>query len=78
MPIHADTVWIGLSFTQRHPKGSLAWTGNVRGSLTRVSDADGAFLESLLRSQAAEDGQLYPVDADEYRKLLAHRVRLAD
>jgi len=78
MPIHADTVWNGLSFTQRHPKGSLAWTGNVRGSLTRVSDADGAFLESLLRSQAAEDGQLYPVDADEYRKLVAHRVRRAD
>jgi hypothetical protein len=59
MPIHADPVWSGLSFTQRYPKGSLAWTGNVRGSLTRISDADGAFLESLLRSQAAEDGQLY-------------------
>jgi hypothetical protein len=56
MPIHADPVWSGLSFTQRYPKVSLAWTGNVRGSLTRVSDADGAFLESLLRSQAAEDG----------------------
>jgi len=50
----------------------------VRGSLTRVSDADGAFLESLLRSQAAEDSQIYPVDADEYRKLVAHRVRRAD
>ena len=77
-PIQADAVWHGLSFTQRHPKGSLAWTGHVRGSLTRVSDADGAFLESLLRSQAAEDGQPYPVDADEYRKLVAHRVRRAD
>jgi hypothetical protein len=77
-PIQADAVWQGLSFTQRHPKGSVAWTGHVRGSLTRVSDADGAFLESWLRSQAGEEGQAYPVDADEYRRLVAHRVRRAD
>lgn len=77
-PIQADAMWHGLSFTPRHPQGSLAWTGHVRGSLTRVSDADGAFLESWLRRQAAEDGQPYPVDADEYRKLVAHRVRRAD
>jgi hypothetical protein len=54
--IHTDTVWNSLSFTQKHPKRSLTWTGNVRSSLTRVSDADGTFLESLLRSQVAEDG----------------------
>jgi hypothetical protein len=77
LPIHAEAVWNGLSFTQRLPKGSLAWTGRVRGSLTRLSDADGAFLASLLQSQV-EDGQNFPVDEDEYRKLASHRIRRAD
>jgi hypothetical protein len=77
IPIHVDTVWNGLSFTHKLPKGSLAWTGKVRGSLGSLSEADGAFLDSLLRSQAG-DGQVYPVDADERRKLISHRVRRAD
>jgi hypothetical protein len=46
LPIQAEAVWQGFSFTQRHPKGSVAWTGHVRGHLTRVSEADGAFLEA--------------------------------
>ena len=77
-PIQADAVWHGLSFTQKHPQVSLAWTGHVRGSLTRVSDADGTVFESWLRRQAAEGTQPYPVDTDEYRKLVAHRVRRTD
>jgi hypothetical protein len=77
LPIHAEAVWHGLSFTQRLPKGSVAWTGRVRGSLSGLSDADGAFLASLLHSQA-EGGEIFPVDADEYRRLLSHRVRRAD
>lgn len=77
VPIHADTVRQGLSFTQRLPRGSIAWTGRVRGSLSGLSETDGAFLESLLRGQA-EDGETFPIDADESRELASHRVRRAD
>jgi hypothetical protein len=77
VPIHADAVWQGLSFTQRLPRGSNAWSGRVRGSLSRLSDADGAFLQSWLHTQA-EGGEIFPMDADESRKLASHRVRRAD
>jgi hypothetical protein len=77
VPIHEDRVWMRLSFTRDLPKGSIAWTGRVRGSLTRLADADGALLESVLREQA-DGGAAYPVDEDEYRRLLGHKVRRTD
>ena len=36
IPIHDDAIWTGLSFTRGLPKGSLGWTGKVRGSLVRL------------------------------------------
>ena len=77
VPIHDDRVWKQLSFTRDLPEGSIAWTGRVRGSLTRLSDADGALLEAVLREQQ-HGGPAYPVDPDEYRRVLGHRVRRAD
>lgn len=74
VPIHDDSVWKNLSFTRDLPQSSIAWTGKVRGSLVHLSDADGRFLESLLREQASA-GRSYPVDVDEYNKLLAHKVQ---
>jgi hypothetical protein len=49
----------------------------VRGSLTRLSDADGVVVESILREQM-DSGPSYPVDEDEYRRVLGHRVRRTD
>jgi hypothetical protein len=77
VPIHVDQVWRGLSFTRELPSSSIAWTGKVRGSLARLSDPDGQFLESLLREQAAS-GTAYPVEPEAYRRLLAHKVRRQD
>ena len=78
VPIHEDRVWKRLSFTRDLPEGSTAWTGRVRGSLTRLADADGALLESILREQAGGGAASYPVDEDEYRRLLGHKVRRTD
>lgn len=77
VPIHEGEVWTNLSFTRDLPTSSIAWTGKVRGSLTRLSDADGQFLETLLARQATA-GRDYPVDPDEYARLLGHKVRRQD
>jgi hypothetical protein len=53
LPIHDDVVWNGLSFTRRLEKGSIGWTGKVRGSLVRLDDSDGRFLAQKLREQAS-------------------------
>jgi len=77
VPIHENRVWSSLSFTRDLPTSSIAWTGKVRGSLARLSDADGQFLEALL-AQQANAGQDYPVNPDEYARLLGHKVRRQD
>lgn len=77
VPIHDESVWRGLSFTRDLPPSSIAWTGKVRGSLTRLSSEDGVFLERVLRDQA-DGGKEYPVDPAEYARALGHKVRLRD
>lgn len=77
VPIHDDRAWNQLSFTRGQSKRSSSWTGKLRGSLVQLDDADGLFLESLIRSQV-EGGQTYPVDPNEFKKLATHRVRRAD
>jgi len=77
VPIHEDRVWNELSFTRGQSKSSSTWTGKLRGSLVQLSDQDGSFLDSVITSQAT-DGKVYPVDADEYRRLAGHRIRRAD
>lgn len=77
VPIHEDSVWNGLSFTRGQSKRSSSWTGKLRGSLVRLDQADGAFLEGVVRGQV-DGGATYPVDQNEFRKLVTHRVRRAD
>lgn len=77
VPIHDDRVWNQLSFTRGQSKRSSSWTGKLRGSLVQLDDADGVFLENLIRGQV-DAGATYPVDPNEFRKIATHRVRSAD
>lgn len=40
------------TFTKALPKKSQAWTGMVRGSLRKLDDEDGQYLETLLLKQS--------------------------
>lgn len=77
LPIHDERVWKHLSFTRDLPAGSIAWTGRVRGSLTRIVQSDGELIESVLSAQTS-GGVEYPVSDEEYRRLLGHTVRRGD
>jgi hypothetical protein len=52
IPIHDDSIWSRLSFTRSLEKGSIAWTGKVRGSLVRLDSRDGKFLTEVLTAQS--------------------------
>jgi hypothetical protein len=77
IPIHDDTIWTGLSFTRGLEKGSIAWTGKVRGSLVRLDNRDGKFLAERLTAQSV-GGRRYPLDEQESRKLTTHTVTRTD
>ena len=77
LPIHDDAIWGGLSFTRRLEHGSKGWTGKVRGSLVRLDDADGKFLDQALRKQATT-GKAYPLDEQDTKKLATHTVNRPD
>lgn len=77
IPIHEEAIWRGLSFTRELPKGSLAWTGKVRGSLARLDDTDGIFLAEKLSDQVATPID-YPLSEGDQRKLATHRVVRSD
>lgn len=77
LPIREKFIWTALSFTKDVEVGSAAWTGKVRTSLNKLSDADGQFLQNSLLTQE-KTKHLYPVDEDAYRRLLAQKVQRAD
>jgi hypothetical protein len=77
IPIHDEVVWNGLSFTKGLDKGSIAWTGKVRGSLVRLDERDGKFLSELLQRQAGK-GKVYPLDEQDKKKLATHTVNRPD
>lgn len=77
IPIHDDDIWTKLSFTRELSKDSLAWTGRVRGSLSRLDDRDGAFLERKLKEQA-NLSENYPLTENDQRKLAKHTVNRPD
>ena len=77
IPIHAENIWNGLSFTQGLEKGSTAWTGKVRGSLVRLDDKDGKLLFDLLQKQSG-GGETYALDDEDTRKLATHTVNRPD
>jgi len=77
IPIHDDEIWSRLSFTAKLNKGSLAWTGKVRGSMVRLDDADGKFLFDMLTAQD-QHKKPYPLDEQDVRKLKTHVVNRQD
>jgi hypothetical protein len=76
VPIHDDTIWTGLSFTRELEKGSIAWTGKVRGSLVRLDNRDGQFLAEKLTAQSV-GGRPYPLD-EQYNRHPRGRTRPDD
>ena len=77
IPIHDDAIWTGLSFTRGLEKGSLGWTGKVRGSLVRLDDRDGRFLAEKLTAQVVS-GTSYALGEQDVRKLATHTVTRSD
>jgi len=79
LPIHEDRVWNALSFTrgQKRSSSTCTWTGKLRGSLVQLTENDGALLEEAIKAQDS-GGVTYPVDENEYKRLLTHRIRRAD
>lgn len=77
LPIHDDKVWNGLSFTRTLEKGSIAWTGKVRGSLVRLDDKDGKFLAEALSAQV-QLRRTYALDDLDRKKLMTHTVNRQD
>jgi hypothetical protein len=77
VPVYEDRVWDRLSFTQGRDRGGSAWRGMIRGSLSELEDADGAFLESLVREQAQTKKQ-YPINNTQLRRLAVHRISRED
>jgi len=61
-------VWDHLSFTRDCDRASSKWTGYLRGSLAKIPDEDGAYLEELLRRQSSEPVD-YPLSDAEGKKL---------
>ena len=63
-PIQADAAWHGLSFTQKHPQGvfGLDWPCERQFDSGLGDGWHG--LRVMVRRQAAEGTQPYPVDTD--------------
>jgi predicted RNA-binding protein len=77
IPIRDEIVWEQLSFTKGQDKNRSSWTGKIRASLTALSDEDGKFIEQLLNSQR-NDGKIFPIDPDDKKRMIIHRVRRID
>ncbi len=77
LPIHEKKVWDGLSFTKGCVPSSSAWTGKVRTSFNRLSDEDGAFLESQILAQQ-HGGETYPIDEEGFQKLSLRQIHRTD
>lgn len=77
IPINEDICWKYLSFTKTLPKKSLAWTGMVRGSLRKLDDVDGEYLENLLFQQL-QNPKEYKLSEVENKKLKLSIVNTVD
>ncbi|MGH8041651.1 MAG: hypothetical protein ACREPN_06370 [Rudaea sp.] len=73
LPIHETSVWNSLSFTRTLEKGSIAWTGKVRGSLVKLDEKDGKFLAQALVAQTVQP-KPYALDDADRKKLTTHTV----
>ena len=58
LPIKDGQVWTTLSFTRDHDPRSSKWTGRLRGSLNRLPEEDGRFLERMLLARTTADDSI--------------------
>jgi hypothetical protein len=72
VPIKENVLWEELSFTRNHAKAGSTFTGSLRNSLNKLSDADGAHIERILWGQE-KAGKIYEVDETRYRKFISQR-----
>lgn len=77
LPIHSELIWANLSFTRKLERGSIAWTGKVRGSLVRLEETDGRFLHETIIDQSSQ-GKAFPLDDHDAKKLATHTVTRPD
>jgi hypothetical protein len=77
IPVYDDIIWNHLTFTKHLSKNSYGWTGMIRGSLRRLENSDGQYLEQLLIKQATTP-TIYPLDDAELKKLKAPVVKTQD
>ena len=77
IPVDEDLSWKNLSFTKKLPKKSTAWTGMVRGSLRKIEDTDGQYLERILHDQLT-NSIIFPLDELDRKKLKAPTVKTQD
>lgn len=77
IPVDEDICWNNLSFTKKLPKKSTAWTGMVRGSLRKIEDQDGQYLEKILLNQTMNPS-IYELDESDQKKLKAPTVKTQD
>lgn len=77
IPIREEEVWNQLSFTKGMKQTGSHWTGRLRSSLSTLGEEDGRLLEQLLLKQVGTRKN-YPIDEEEYEKLLIHKARRLD
>lgn len=77
IPVNDKISWNFLSFTKELPKKSMAWTSMVRGSLRKLDEEDGKYLETLLKEQASQL-KIYPIPENLQKKLSAITVKTQD
>jgi hypothetical protein len=79
VPIKEKVIWDALSFTKgASPESATGWTGVLRRSLNRLTAEDGRHLETVLGRQVEGQGESYPLDEDQFRRLIARPVRRED
>lgn len=78
IPTNESILWDHLSFTKKHSKGHLGWTGMIRGSLRRLSDKDGKHLNDTLLKQNSAEGISLPLSEQEQKKLKITTVKTQD
>lgn len=77
VPVDEDILWHHLSFTKKLHKGSLAWTGMVRGSLRKLDDRDGEYLEKTLVGQQSNP-EIFALDEKDQKKMKSPTVKTQD
>lgn len=77
IPVNDKISWNFLSFTKDLSKKSMAWTSMVRGSLRKLKDEDGEYLEKILTEQSAKL-KSYPISDNLQKKLNAITVKTQD